>query len=126
MNEYMMDLLPAARVLVIILAPHTTQFPQLLDPTLSGIFKREKKYHLQFSNLGAMISFVDNVAIKMKMTQRLPLSKTTAALHVIVVEFDMIITPCHAIFHQGKLKGSQRFGELWIIDGLLESLRSGQ
>jgi hypothetical protein len=121
-----MDLLPAARVLVIILGSHTTQFAQLLDPIFFGIFKPEKKHHLQCGNLAAMTSFVDNVAVIMKMTTRLPLSKTAAGLQAIVVEFDMIITPYHAIFHEGKLKGSQQFGELWIRDALLESLRSGQ
>jgi hypothetical protein len=46
----------------------------------------------------------DNVA--MKMTKRLLLSKTAAALQAIIMEFDMIITPYHAIFHQGEFKGS--------------------
>jgi hypothetical protein len=30
-----------------------------------------------------------------------------AALQAIVVELDMIVTPYHAIFHQGKFKESQ-------------------
>jgi hypothetical protein len=116
-----MDRFPAARVLVIIIAPHTMQFAQFLDSILFGIFKRERKYHLQFGNLGAIISFVDNVSRKKKITKTLPLSKTAAALQVIVVEFDMIIIPYHAIFRQGKLKGSPRIGELWIIESFLES-----
>jgi hypothetical protein len=125
-DDSVMDLLPAARVLVMILAPHTTQFTQLLDLTIFEIFKREKKIHLQFGKLGAIISCVDSVSMKMKMAKRLPLSNATPALQAIVAEFDMSVIPYHAISHQRKLKESQRFGELRINSCLLESLRSGQ
>jgi hypothetical protein len=107
-NDDVMDLLPAARVLVIIIAPHTTQFAQLLDPTVFGIFKREKKYHLRFDDRAAITSFVDSALMKMNMTKILPFSNRAAALQAIIVEFNMIITLSQAIFHQGKLKESQR------------------
>jgi hypothetical protein len=65
---FVMDLLSSVRVRVVIFAPHTTQISQLLDLTLSGIFKREGKYHLPFGDLGTTVNFVYNAYTTMTKT----------------------------------------------------------
>jgi hypothetical protein len=67
-----MDLLSSARVRVVALALHTAQIFQLLDLTLFGIFKHERKYHLPFGDLETTVLFISNVSVKMAKTLSLP------------------------------------------------------
>jgi ABC-type molybdate transport system ATPase subunit len=62
------DCLNTARVSVVTFRPHTTQIFQLLDLTLVGMFTRDGKYHLPFSDLGTTVNFVHNVYLKMAKT----------------------------------------------------------
>jgi hypothetical protein len=62
------DLLNTARVRVVTFAPHARKIFQLLDLTSFGMFKREGKYHLPFSDLGTTVNFVYNISLKMAKT----------------------------------------------------------
>jgi hypothetical protein len=88
-----MNLLSAARVRVVILAPHIKQFLQLFDPTLFPTLAREEIYHFRPVNLGTTARFVYNVDTTIMMTKTLPSSNTEAPSHAIVVQTYMIIGP---------------------------------
>jgi hypothetical protein len=59
------DLLNTARVTVSTFAPHTTQIFQLPELTLFEMFKRERNYHLPFSDLETTVNVVHKVYLKM-------------------------------------------------------------
>jgi hypothetical protein len=97
-------LLNTARVRVVAFAPHTTQIFQSLDLAVFGTFKRERKYHLPFSDLGTTVNFVCNVYLKM--TKTLTATNIWAAFQVIGAMFDRENIPCRIVFHREKLRES--------------------
>jgi hypothetical protein len=66
-----MNLLSAARVRIVTLAPHIKQFLQLFDPTLFPTLAREEICHFRPGNLGTTASFVYKMDITIMMTKTL-------------------------------------------------------
>jgi hypothetical protein len=82
--------------------------------------KRERKYHLPFSDLEMMVNFVYNLYLMM--AKRLTSRNIWAAFQATGVTFDTESIPCRIVFHQEKLREAKEPVELWNLDYPLQPL----
>jgi hypothetical protein len=101
-------------------APHTTQIFQVLDTTLFGVLKRQRRYELPFGDEKATVQFFMKVYHNFKQTMVEP--NIWGAFQALGFEFDTRSEPYRLLFNEEKLRESTGFRELWSIDFPLDQL----
>jgi hypothetical protein len=121
-TDEIVGLLTEARVRVITFAPHTTRNVQVLDVTLFGVLKRRLRSKLPFEGEQETVKFILKVLRDFKQT--MVESNRCGAFLAIVFELDTEAEPYRLLFNEEKLRQSEGFRELWLIDFPLDQLSS--
>jgi hypothetical protein len=107
-------------VTVITFPPHTTQVCQALDLSLFGVLKSKLQDKLPLGNDDRVIAFIQKDFHSLKQTF-VP-DNVRNAFKMLGFEFNIAKSPDTLLLREEKLRGSQRFPEIWDADYPLDQL----
>jgi hypothetical protein len=100
--------------------PHTTQAFQALDLSLFGILKRQLQYNLPLGNDDRVVAFIQKAFHSLK--QAFVPDNVRNAFQILGFQFHIANSPYTRLLREEKLRGSQRFREIWDADDPLDQL----
>jgi hypothetical protein len=107
-------------VKVIPFPPSTTQAFQTLDLSLFGGLKKKLQYQLPLGNDDQVLAFIQKVFHSLKQTF-VP-DNMRNALKMLGFEFDITKSLYTLLLWEEKLRGSERFRDIWDADSPLDQL----
>jgi hypothetical protein len=115
-TDDVISLFSEARRRAITFASHTTQIFQILDVTPFGVLKRRSGYKLPFEDEKETVKFIMKVRHDFKQTMMEHTIWGVSRAIALELEFDIDGEPYRLLFNEQKLRHSEGFGELRLID----------